>query len=168
MQTSAAISSRSVRISRATAVVPGSMRWSRMPTTRGRDAWILDGSRPYPASHSRTHFSEQALACFCTQRRQFQGKPRPRHPGKLGSSDKNADGASIGRFGLGMKSLFHWCEAFFYLSSGDSSFSDAVESRKGSIKPDPGLSAPGFTRTSHAMWNGATSGPVTVSGSVLT
>ena len=55
---------------------------------------------------------------------------------KLGSSDRNADGVSIGRFGLGMKSLFHWCEAFFYLSSGDESFLDPAESRNGNIKRD--------------------------------
>jgi len=44
---------------------------------------------------------------------------------QLGLSDKASDRSSIGRFGLGLKSLFHWCEAYFYLSSGHSSFADA-------------------------------------------
>ena len=30
---------------------------------------------------------------------------------------KAADRTSIGKFGLGLKSVFHLCEAFFYLSS---------------------------------------------------
>ena len=42
---------------------------------------------------------------------------------QLGLSDKSADKATIGRFGLGLKSIFHWCEAYFYLSSGHPSFS---------------------------------------------
>src|SRR4051794_29941666 len=33
------------------------------------------------------------------------------------SSDKSADVSRIGRFGLGLKSVYHLCEAFFYLSS---------------------------------------------------
>ena len=44
---------------------------------------------------------------------------------QLGLSDKASDRSSIGRFGLGLKSLFHWCEAYFYLSSGHSSFAAA-------------------------------------------
>ena len=44
---------------------------------------------------------------------------------QLGLSDKASDRSSIGRFGLGLKSLFHWCEAYFYLSSGHSSFAEA-------------------------------------------
>jgi len=54
---------------------------------------------------------------------------------KLGSSDRNADDGSIGRFGLGMKSLFHWCEAFFHLSSGHESF-ESQEPRDARDRPD--------------------------------
>ncbi len=32
----------------------------------------------------------------------------------MGLNDKQAEKASIGKFGLGLKSIFHWCEAFFY------------------------------------------------------
>jgi hypothetical protein len=35
----------------------------------------------------------------------------------LGLGSKGGDSASIGKFGLGMKSIFHLCEAFFYLAS---------------------------------------------------
>lgn len=35
------------------------------------------------------------------------------------NSDKTADGSKIGMFGLGLKSLFHLCQAFFYVSSPD-------------------------------------------------
>jgi hypothetical protein len=35
----------------------------------------------------------------------------------FGLNDKAADVGSIGKFGLGMKSLFHLCESFFYLAS---------------------------------------------------
>lgn len=34
----------------------------------------------------------------------------------FGQNSKAADAASIGKFGLGMKSVFHFCEAFFFLS----------------------------------------------------
>ena len=35
----------------------------------------------------------------------------------IGLSSKPADHAAIGKFGLGLKSVFHFCEAFFYLHS---------------------------------------------------
>ena len=35
----------------------------------------------------------------------------------IGDTSKSADTAKIGRFGLGMKSLFHWCEAFIFIAS---------------------------------------------------
>src|SRR6266498_1699410 len=34
---------------------------------------------------------------------------------QMGLSDKLRQGASIGKFGLGLKSVFHLCEAFFYV-----------------------------------------------------
>src|ERR1700674_178968 len=37
---------------------------------------------------------------------------------QMGLSDKLREGASIGKFGLGLKSVFHWCEAFFYVAKG--------------------------------------------------
>jgi hypothetical protein len=36
----------------------------------------------------------------------------------IGLSNKPAEHATIGKFGLGLKSIFHFCEAFFYLQSG--------------------------------------------------
>ena len=36
---------------------------------------------------------------------------------EFGINFKSSDPASIGRFGLGLKSVFHLCEAFFFLSS---------------------------------------------------
>lgn len=36
----------------------------------------------------------------------------------FGLSDKGQDSASVGKFGLGLKSVFHLAEAFFYISSG--------------------------------------------------
>lgn len=36
----------------------------------------------------------------------------------FGLNQKAADSATIGKFGLGMKSVFHFCEAFFYLAQG--------------------------------------------------
>jgi hypothetical protein len=39
----------------------------------------------------------------------------------FGLNHKAADSASIGKFGLGLKSVFHLCEAFFYFSSKEDS-----------------------------------------------
>jgi|GEM_PF-2498394 len=36
---------------------------------------------------------------------------------RLGAGTKAQDAAAIGKFGFGLKSVFHWCEAFFYLAS---------------------------------------------------
>ena len=33
-----------------------------------------------------------------------------------GSSNRGSQSATVGRFGLGLKSVFHWAEAFFYFS----------------------------------------------------
>ena len=38
---------------------------------------------------------------------------------KFGLNSKAADSATIGKFGLGMKSVFHLCEAFFFLAEGE-------------------------------------------------
>ena len=37
---------------------------------------------------------------------------------KLGRSGKGKESSTIGRFGLGMKSIFHLCEAFFKFNAG--------------------------------------------------
>ncbi len=37
----------------------------------------------------------------------------------LGLSNKAAESNKVGKFGLGLKSVFHVCEAFFYLANGD-------------------------------------------------
>jgi len=36
-----------------------------------------------------------------------------------GSSNRGSQSAAVGRFGLGLKSVFHWAEAFFYFSSAN-------------------------------------------------
>jgi hypothetical protein len=36
---------------------------------------------------------------------------------RLGSNSKAGEATAAGRFGLGLKSVFHLCEAFFYLAS---------------------------------------------------
>lgn len=38
---------------------------------------------------------------------------------RMGLGSKGAEEHSIGRFGLGLKSVFHLCEAFFFLASGE-------------------------------------------------
>jgi len=48
------------------------------------------------------------------------GEFRPEHHEgirSLGLGSKGGDSRSIGKFGLGMKSIFHLCEAFIYLAS---------------------------------------------------
>ena len=40
----------------------------------------------------------------------------------FGISAKASDQTAIGKFGLGLKSVFHWCEAFFYFWSGQDTF----------------------------------------------
>ena len=46
----------------------------------------------------------------------------------LGISTKGGNADSVGRFGLGMKGIFHWCDAFFY---GASEITDAEGKGKG-------------------------------------
>ncbi|MCZ2344497.1 MAG: hypothetical protein LC104_22290 [Bacteroidales bacterium] len=51
---------------------------------------------------------------------------------QFGLNNKSGDGAAIGKFGLGLKSVFHLCEAFFFLSptpttnDADGEFSNLV------------------------------------------
>jgi len=45
----------------------------------------------------------------------------------FGQNTKAADDSSIGKFGLGMKSVFHFCESFFYLGhDGDKSYTEVL------------------------------------------
>lgn len=39
--------------------------------------------------------------------------------GRLGAGSKGASDLSIGKFGLGLKSLFHWCDMFFYFTTDE-------------------------------------------------
>lgn len=48
----------------------------------------------------------------------------------LGLSNKASQAAAAGKFGLGLKSIFHWAEAFFY-------FSPCSFSKQGSDQPTP-------------------------------
>ncbi len=45
---------------------------------------------------------------------------------KLGQSGKSSDVSTIGTFGLGMKSVFHLCEGFFYAASANQEARDGV------------------------------------------
>jgi hypothetical protein len=38
---------------------------------------------------------------------------------RFGLSNKASDRATIGKFGLGMKSVFHLCEAIFFIAEGE-------------------------------------------------
>lgn len=45
----------------------------------------------------------------------------------FGQNSKAADQGSIGKFGLGMKSVFHFCEAFFFLAhDGEKAYSEIL------------------------------------------
>ena len=45
----------------------------------------------------------------------------------FGQNSKAADQASIGKFGLGMKSVFHFCEAFFFLAhDGETAYAEVL------------------------------------------
>lgn len=43
---------------------------------------------------------------------------------RMGINYKAADKGTVGKFGLGLKSIFHLCETFFFLAGGTESFSD--------------------------------------------
>ena len=45
---------------------------------------------------------------------------------QMGLSDKLRARDSIGKFGLGLKSIFHWCEAFFFLASAKDTNGDIL------------------------------------------
>lgn len=49
---------------------------------------------------------------------------------EIGIGSKAAEEATVGKFGLGMKSIFHWCEAFVY------SFSENQPARDGGVPGD--------------------------------
>lgn len=65
---------------------------------------------------------------------------------QMGLSDKLRQGESIGKFGLGLKSVFHWCEAFFYIARAD----DASPAEGDILNPWSG--EPG-TRGFHGEWD---------------
>lgn len=51
----------------------------------------------------------------------------------FGQNSKAADQTSIGKFGLGMKSVFHFCEAFFFLAhDGQRSYAEVLNPWSGS------------------------------------
>jgi hypothetical protein len=53
----------------------------------------------------------------------------------FGLNSKAADNSSIGKFGLGMKSVFHFCEAFFFLAhDGEKEYREILNPWSG---PDP-------------------------------
>ena len=62
----------------------------------------------------------------------------------FGQNSKAADQGSIGKFGLGMKSVFHFCEAFFFLAhDGERAYSEILNPWSGA---EPGHSL-------HADWD---------------
>jgi hypothetical protein len=40
----------------------------------------------------------------------------------LAEDTRAGEKEAIGKFGLGMKSVFHWCEAFFYVARGENGY----------------------------------------------
>jgi hypothetical protein len=59
----------------------------------------------------------------------------------FGLNSKADDNSSIGKFGLGMKSVFHFCEAFFYLATdGDKDYQEILNPWSGP-NPDESLHA---------------------------
>ncbi|MBI4319207.1 MAG: hypothetical protein HY675_12020 [Chloroflexi bacterium] len=71
---------------------------------------------------------------------------------QMGLSNRAAEKSSIGKFGLGLKSIFHLCEAFFYLSSDESQEGQSVShfSRSDVLNPWSGDSDPRI----HSDWDG--------------
>lgn len=67
---------------------------------------------PVPAA---THPLLQGRGLFLVNNGAFEPK-HDRGIRRYGTSHKATDEATIGKFGLGMKSVFHLCEAFFYLA----------------------------------------------------
>jgi hypothetical protein len=68
-----------------------------------------------PGIRSATHMLLQGPGLFFINNGQFTEKDF-RGIRSFGLNSKAADQASIGKFGLGMKSVFHFCEAFFFLA----------------------------------------------------
>lgn len=79
------------------------------------------------------------------------------------SSDKSADGSKIGMFGLGLKSVFHLCQAFFYVASPESGVAaDCSEERE---YPRSDILNPwGGDRFSH--WNDVTESDLAAMGQI--
>jgi hypothetical protein len=65
---------------------------------------------------------------------------------QFGLNYKAADRASIGKFGLGLKSVFHLCEAFFYLSSTEPGEGEDPELFNSVVNP-------WFGTPHHTNWN---------------
>src|SRR5262249_51101866 len=71
---------------------------------------------------------------------------------EIGHSAKSNDTSKIGRFGLGMKSLFHICEALFFLSSDLPNSNGEWRSRNDVFSP--WLIPPGSRgRSPHPTWD---------------
>lgn len=72
---------------------------------------------------SSVHPLVQAPAIFFLNNGDF----RPEHEDaitRFNIGNKPLDKASVGKFGLGMKSVFHWCEAFFYMYGPESTITE--------------------------------------------
>lgn len=62
----------------------------------------------------------------------------------FGQNSKAADAASIGKFGLGMKSVFHFCEAFFFIAhDGERPYAEVLNPWSG----------PESVQSLHAEWD---------------
>ncbi len=68
---------------------------------------------------------------------------------QFGFGYKAAEKGSVGKFGLGLKSMFHWCEAFFYLYS-DSEQHDPSSFHGDILNPWSGESP---ERSKHTDWD---------------
>ena len=79
-----------------------------------------------PGLPSAVHPLLRAPALFFVNNGEFSSSDA-RGIRSFGQNSKAADQASIGKFGLGMKSVFHFCEAFFFLAhDGETAYAEVL------------------------------------------
>ena len=100
---------------------------SKAPDLRfGRSPGLADAAHPLL----------RAPALFFVNNGQFTDSDA-RGIRSFGQNSKAADQASIGKFGLGMKSVFHFCEAFFFLAhDGETSYAEVLNPWSGAASSE--------------------------------
>jgi len=71
----------------------------------------------------------------------------------MGLSNRASEKSTIGKFGLDLKSVFHLCEAFFYLASVFPDTSDRSSKSPGGSVLNPWSSGPDVPIYIHADWD---------------